>query len=78
MLPEMAEVLMKYKPIIQLETWGKHKANVEKFLVEMGYEIYNLEDNIIKPLNETKSNEPGDLFFIHKNNKPALERIQNI
>ena len=44
----------------------------------MGYEIYNLEDNIIKPLNETKSNEPGDLFFIHKNNKPALERIQNI
>lgn len=77
-LPEMAEVLMKFKPIIQLETWGKHKANVEKFLVEMGYEIYSLEDNVIKSLDEIQNNEPGDLIFINKNNKSALERIKNI
>lgn len=71
-LPEMADLLRKFKPVIQLETWGEHKAPVEKFLLENGYEIYNIEDEVIKPLHETRNREFSDLLYIHKDNKKSL------
>lgn len=75
-LPEMKDLLVKFKPVIQLETWGEHKPKVEKFLTGIGYEIYDVEDDILKSVNEIKNKQEGDLFFIHKENNGIIERLK--
>lgn len=77
-LPEMNDLLMKYQPVIQVETWGEHKPKVERFLTRMGYEIYDIEGGILKPISEISNPEPGDLIFIHKNNKSVIDRLKQI
>ena len=42
-LPEMKDILLKHKPLLQVETWGS-RVTVENFLAELGYDIYDLED----------------------------------
>lgn len=74
-LPEMVDLIRKFKPVIQLETWGDHRSVVEKFLLENGYEIYNIEEDLIKPLCEMKEDIIGDFFFIHKENNSIIERV---
>lgn len=75
-LPEINDLLLKFKPVIQVETWGDHKPKVERYLLNIGYEIYDLENNILKPVNEIKDHQPGDLIFIHKENNAVLQRLR--
>ena len=75
-LPEMKNLLTKFKPIIQLETWGDHKLKTETFLLSIGYEVYDVEHNKLKPLEKTSSNNIGDLIFIHKENKNIIEHLR--
>ncbi len=77
-LPEMSSLLMKFKPVIQLETWGEHKPKVEKFLTETGYKVYDIEDGILKPVEEMKKASDGDLYFIHKENTKVIERLRKL
>lgn len=77
-LPEIIDLLVKYKPIIQVETWGDHKPKVERFLKEIGYEIYDIEDEVLKPLHAIKGDESGDLFFIHKDNNGVIDRLRKL
>lgn len=77
-LPEIKDLLIKFKPIIQVETWGDHKPKVESFLTGIGYEIYDIENEILKRVNEIKNKQEGDLFFIHKENNGVIERLKKI
>ena len=74
--PEMKNVLIKHKPVIQVETWGQQKAHVENFLTSIGYKIYDIEDGKVKPIEETRRDLPGDMYFIHKDNNAVLERLK--
>jgi len=75
-LSEMKDVLLKHKPVLQLETYGEQKAKLETLLMGMGYEIYDIEDNKLKPLAEMKNPILGDFFYIHKDNKGVIERLK--
>ncbi|MEO5944545.1 MAG: FkbM family methyltransferase [Ferruginibacter sp.] len=74
-LPEMNLVIMKFKPPIQLETWGDHQPKVETYLLDCGYEKYSLDEDKLKPLAEIKKPIPGDFIFIHKDNQEILRRL---
>lgn len=75
-LPEMNGLIMKFKPPIQLETWGDHQPKVETFLLNAGYEKYSLENDQLKPLDEIKEPLPGDFIFIHRDNRTILNRLK--
>jgi FkbM family methyltransferase len=77
-LPEMKDILVKHKPLLQVETWGEQKFTVENFLAELGYEIYDLEEGVLKPVAEIKNWIQGDLIFIHKDNNSVLDRLRKI
>ncbi|MEP6713575.1 MAG: FkbM family methyltransferase, partial [Ferruginibacter sp.] len=76
-LPEINDLLLKFKPVIQVETWGDHKPKVEAYLLNIGYEIFDLEDNILKRVGEIKNHQPGDLIFIHTENCAVIDRLIN-
>ncbi|RYF80387.1 MAG: FkbM family methyltransferase, partial [Chitinophagaceae bacterium] len=73
--PEMKPVFEKHKPIIQVETWGKHKNVVEDFLNGLGYTQYHLEHGKLKPSAEGHSNTTVDFIFVHPQNQAALEKV---
>ena len=76
-LPEMESVLVKHKPVIQLETWGEQKDKIEGFLIGIGYDIYELEDGKLKPISEVKSTLQSDLIFINKDNNGVIGRLKS-
>lgn len=77
-LPEIKDILLKHKPPIQVETWGEQKFAVENFLTELGYDIYDLENGKLKPVDEIKNWVQGDLLFIHKQNNGLVDRLKKI
>ena len=74
-LPEMKDILVKFKPVIQLETWGDQKEKIENFLLSLGYRIYALDEKILKPVAEVKVKEQGDYIFIHNDNNDIIDRL---
>ena len=74
-LPEMKPVLLKHKPILQVETWGKHKPIVEGFLAGIGYEQYQLKnDKLVKSATEIAV-AGVDYIFIHPENTVAVHQL---
>jgi FkbM family methyltransferase len=65
-IPEILPVLKKFKPIIQLETWGDHKPIVEAALNSAGFEKYYLAGSALKKAVAGEEDPAGDLIFIHK------------
>ena len=67
-IPEILPVLERFKPTIQIETWGSHKPIVEAALTSAGFEKYYLEGGSLKKAVAGTEDAPGDLIFIHKAN----------
>jgi FkbM family methyltransferase len=65
-IPEILPVLKKFKPIIQIETWGDHKPIVEAALNSAGFEKYYLAGSVLKKAVAGEEDPAGDLIFIHK------------
>ena len=65
-IPEIIPVLKKFKPIIQIETWGDHKPIVESALNNAGFEKYYLTGAALKKAIPGEQDPAGDLIFIHK------------
>jgi len=74
-LPEMENILVKHKPIIQLETWGDQKEKIEGFLKGIGYDIFSLENGILKPVEKVTTTEQGDYLFINKQNNSIIDKL---
>ena len=74
-LPEMKSVFEKHKPIIQVETWGTHKKEVELFLLGIGYEQFHLEKGKLRSSSSGHSDNTVDFIFIHPHNTAALAKI---
>ena len=74
-LPEMKPVLLKHKPILQVETWGAHKPVVEGFLAGIGYLQYQLKDDrLVKAANEIAV-AGVDYIFVHPENHTAIAQL---
>lgn len=69
-LPELKQVIERFKPVIQVETAGTHKEIVFGLLLETGYDVYRLvSGKLSKDMNaDTYS---SDYLFIHKDNYPS-------
>lgn len=65
-IPEILPALERFKPTIQIETWGTHKPVVESALQSAGFEKYYLEGSKLKKAIAGTEDAPGDLIFIHK------------
>ncbi len=65
-LPEIMPVLLKFKPIIQLETWGDQKQAVEKLLAGNDFIKYQLNGKKLERVVEGVTELHGDFIFMHK------------
>jgi FkbM family methyltransferase len=65
-IPEIMPALVKFKPVIQLETWGEHKPKVEAALTNAGFEKYYAVNDALKKAVSGEPDPDGDLIFIHK------------
>lgn len=74
-LPEMQSVLDKFKPAIQVETWGTHKSTISLFLANLGYEMYGLDGAVLRPIEKLTDKRFGDFIFVHKENQALLDRL---
>jgi len=75
-LPEMSNIIEKYQPMIQLETWGEQLMTMYAFFTQLGFAAYFLEDGKLKTL-ESKTSErwgESDLLFVPASKK---DRIAN-
>ena len=75
-LPELKEVLVKFKPILQVETGGSQKDVVFNLMFDLGYVQYSVYKNkIVKDFsNEIES---GDYLFIHKSKEDSIIERMN-
>lgn len=77
-LPELNDVLVKHKPIIQVETWGTHKKAVEDFLHSVGYRQFHLDNNKLKSSESGHANTVVDFIFIHPDNTAAMKKVEKL
>lgn len=63
-LPEMKDLLIKHKPILQIETWGEHKTVVDALMDQLGYKMYVLKNSKLQKAHQTEQ-VVGDYIFLH-------------
>lgn len=68
-IPEILPVLERLKPIIQIETNGENRLEVEEALSQSGFEKYYVENATLKKVVAGEKEPGGDLVFIHKEKK---------
>jgi hypothetical protein len=72
-LPELRDIIEKYRPILQVETWGTHKEKVFLLMQSLGYVQYGVYKNkLVK--NMTDDIEAGDYLFIHESSETEIIR----
>lgn len=70
-LPELKEVFIKFKPILQIETAYPQKEIVFALMTELGYVQYGVYKNkLVKNLSEEV--ESGDYLFVHQSKEAAF------
>ena len=65
-LPEMKNVIEKYQPLVQLETWGEQLMTMYHFFKGLGFQAFYLEKGKLKPLesNEQSRWADSDILFV--------------
>jgi hypothetical protein len=59
----MKNILEKYQPLVQLETWGEQLIEMYRFFKDLGYQAYFLENNRLQPLKTRKRNDGEKVIF---------------
>jgi len=70
-LPDLQCIIEKHKPIIQLETWGEHRASVLHLLTELGYIPFGLINNKLTKKIDTM-HYAGDFLLVHESGEDQL------
>ena len=73
-LSELKEILNKYRPILQVETWDNQKKNVLELLTGIGYVPFTLNKNILEEDFEASKND-GDILFIHQEKRSKFNHL---
>jgi hypothetical protein len=56
----MQNILEKYQPLVQLETWGEQLMEMYRFFKGLNYQAYFLQNNKLQPLENKAENQWGD------------------
>lgn len=72
--PEMQNIIKKYQPIVQLETWGEQLMTMYHFFKNLDYEAFFLEEGKLYPLERKGQNNWGesDILFVPKKKKERI------
>ena len=64
--PEMQNIIEKYQPIVQLETWGVQLMAMYDFFKDLGFQAFYLENNQLFPLEGKPQQRWGesDILFV--------------
>lgn len=68
-IPELEELIMKFEPMLLLETWNEARTNMLKFFHERNFESYILIDGWLHPSGDIHNR---DILFIPKS---RLKRV---
>ncbi len=71
-LPEMKEVIAKHLPIIQAETYGEQRQEIDSLLISLGYTAYELEDDTLKLSAEKRNDTHGDVIYLTKDHAQRI------
>ena len=72
--PEMQNIIEKYQPLVQLETWGVQLMTMYNFFKGLGFEAYYLENGKLKPLENKAESLWGDsdILFVPPSKKERI------
>lgn len=72
--PEMQNIIEKYQPMVQLETWGEQLKTMYNFFQGLNYTAYYLQDKKLKPLENKASERWGesDILFVPSSKKERI------
>lgn len=73
-LPEIKIVFEKFRPILQVETWGIHKPVVMSLMKEMNYIAFTLDKNKLIADEKGELNE-GDILFVPAEKLNKIEHL---
>ena len=74
-LPEIRNIIAKFHPLVQLETWGKQRPVMLSLFDGLGYTPYILESGNLHPYDRTNTGYVGDFLFVHTSNKIRVEKF---
>ena len=72
--PEMRNIIEKYQPLVQLETWGEQLKTMYAFFQKLQFEAFHLENGKLVKL-ETKPKErwaESDILFVPSSKKDRI------
>lgn len=74
-IPELKDIIIKHKPILQIETSGEPRKVVEDLLFELGYKKYEVQDHILRNTESITKIEFGDFIYIHPTDTTTLKSL---
>ncbi|MBS1730207.1 MAG: FkbM family methyltransferase [Bacteroidetes bacterium] len=74
-IPEMKEVLIKHKPLVQLETWGEQLPIMLQFFEEIRFEPYHLKKGQLYQAKnlDLQTISSSDILFVHPDKKIKIQ-----
>jgi FkbM family methyltransferase len=77
--PEMKNIIEKYQPLVQLETWGEQLMMMYHFFLDLGFAAYYLEDGKLNSLQNKEHALWGDsdILFVPAAKKDRIEIFLN-
>jgi len=72
--PEMQNIIEKYQPVVQLETWGEQLMTMYQFFKSLQFDAFYLESEKLYPLeNKPQKNwADSDILFVPKTKKERI------
>lgn len=72
--PEMQNILEKFRPLVQLETWGEQLMTMYRFFKGLNFEAYFLENKKLYPLESKPQARWGesDILFVPASKKERI------
>jgi FkbM family methyltransferase len=72
--PEMQTVIEKYRPLVQLETWGEQLMTMYNFFKGLGFAAFYLDGGKLKPLESKEQKQWGDsdILFVPKTKEERI------
>lgn len=66
-MPELRAILIKHKPLVQLETWGEQLPVMLSFFDSICFEAFHLKDNKLIPCQslDLATISSSDILFVH-------------
>lgn len=74
-IPELKDILLKHKPIILIETRKEKRKFLLKYLSNIGFYVFILENGKLFSLNEIEKKTEDDILFIHKDKIDLFSNI---